>query len=162
MIRLNRNNLKELIINKEDLEKILENDTDFDHQLIILEAIKDVEEYEQTHALNLEDIRVERKTAVGCLLFEQARTEIATEECLLDSLLLHVFNQAEEGEDILDNFSEYLKKAKIAPPDYVVEYALTERKESFTNKEKAPFCIKTDTKTLEKKISTIASNPLFH
>ena len=34
MIRLNRNNLEELITTKEDLEKILEKDTDFDHQLI--------------------------------------------------------------------------------------------------------------------------------
>ena len=156
MIRLNRNNLEELIITKEDLEKILEKDTDFDHQFIVTGAMKDIEKYEQDHDIHLKDIRVERKAALGCLLFEQARKEIVTEECLLDSLLLHVFNQAEEGEDILDNFSEYLKNAKITPPDYVVEYALTERKESFTNKEKAPFCIKADTQILEKKIPIIS------
>lgn len=125
MIRINQKKPNELIVNKNDFSKLLELESAFDNEeqkLLIQDTLNNIK-----RELSFDDIRIERDTLVGSLLFEQARKEIKNDPSeVYDSLLVMVLNNWDEN--TLDHFGEVLKQEEHNPSDFMVEHILMQRK----------------------------------
>lgn len=147
MIRIDSRNPDELIVSKEELEKLMSLD---ENKELLSVTMEDITKYEEKEHAHLENIRVERNTALGKLLFEVAREDIKEDKSeIVPSVLWYVANMMPTA-DYLTEVEKRLKQEDEHPSDYTVEQILKRRTDSIKCPEITTFCIKETGKVLEK------------
>ena len=145
MIRLNRNDINEFIIERDDLSMLLrrwDNTFSKEHK-ILLDAISSVRSYEQENGMTLSDIRVLKSSNLGQLLFQKTKEEMVQEDSseIAFSLLTSIVMNSDEALTLLDDVSTTLKEQEKNPSKEMIEQAILLRPRSFTNPEESPLCI---------------------
>lgn len=156
MIRLNRNDLEEYIIDRKDLSLLLDrwDETYPKEHRVLLEALACVQSYEYENQQVLSDIRVQKNSNLGQLLFRRAKEEIVEDhssEVVFSLMTMIVMNQ-DDALALLDNVPAMLRQQEKNPSKEMVEQVLLLRPHAFTTSLDSPFCIMGHNRGLLKKL----------